>query len=224
MGAGESAGLRIPRAAGQSLPGRGAGSAALGRPPLPACLSSAGLEGWAMLPRTGGRCACGRTGGLTARSPPPETLSRMLRNHVQPKTQAAVTQSTRHIKCTIPSTTNNSFLRAISESACPLLDSDESRRQCSDESITVAPSFLLEMHTRYPARPRAPPVLRTAVQIHRATPEWRRVLGGLWRFLSAAADVADSQDPSEFQHASVFLRPLTETFSKGEQAHLNCQR
>lgn len=157
MGAGESAGLRIPRAAGRSLPGRGAGSAALGRPPLPACLSSAGLEGWVMLPRTGGRCACGRTGGLTARSPPPETLSRMLRNHVQPKTQAAVTQSTRHIKCTIPSTTNNSFLRAISESACPLLDSDESRRQCSDESITVAPSFLLEMHTRYPATPSRTP-------------------------------------------------------------------
>lgn len=72
--------------------------------------------------------------------PPQETLSRMLRNHVQPKTQAAVTQSTRHIKCTIPSTTNNSFLRAISESACPLLNSDESRRQCSDENITVAPS------------------------------------------------------------------------------------
>ena len=54
---GESAGLRT-RVRRGVLPGQDAGSAALGRPPLPARLSSSASKGGAVRPLTGGRHAC----------------------------------------------------------------------------------------------------------------------------------------------------------------------
>ena len=93
--AGESAALRTRLR--RCRLGQGGGSAALGRPPLPARLSSVSLEGWADAPpHWGPVCVLGGRwlNSALRLQPPPETLSQMLRSHVQPKTWAAVTQST----------------------------------------------------------------------------------------------------------------------------------
>ena len=105
-----------PRAAGRCRPGQGGGSAAPGGSPLPARLSSVSLEGWADAPpHWGPVCVLGGRWLNSALrfQPPLETLSQMFRNHVQPKTWQPW-PSQPDTKCTIPSTTSDSFLRAQS--------------------------------------------------------------------------------------------------------------
>lgn len=128
-----------------------------------------------MLPRTGGRCACWGAGGLTPRSDSslrwkPSPRCSEITFNPRPGSRDPVNLTQNAPFPAPPVILSYGLSHAISESACPLPDSDESRRQCSDENITVAPSFLLlEMHTRYPATPSPTPSAKDCRPNPRAT-------------------------------------------------------